>query len=304
MRTARGSCGWCGAELEPVPLEGFETVKRELRKDARYCSKKCRQSAFRLRRRRVADGVAAKPMAFVYADPPYPGTAKKYYGDEPTYAGEVDHVKLIRELEGRRATSSPTEKIDGWALSTSVRALRDLLPLAPVGARVCAWVKPHGVSSQTFGLHNAWEPLIVVGGRRRRGGIRDWLRAMPARFGGELPGRKPIAFCAWLFDCLGMVQGDSFEDLFPGSGIVSRAWAEIASRKYSRDASPRSRADASLVDEGDASPMEDVDPSVDPAEPVQGTTAAPGVAADEVGQESARRAPTRGEGAEPLRGLE
>jgi len=41
----------------------------------------------------------------------------------------------------------------------------------------------------------------------------------------ELP-----AFCAWLFDCLGMVPGDSLEDLFPGTGIVARAWRNVGGR--------------------------------------------------------------------------
>src|SRR5262249_16916116 len=153
---------------------------RQTRRDARYCSKRCRQAAFRLRRRRVAESWADRPMVFAYADPPYPGTAKKYYADQPTFAGEVDHRKLIRDLEKRRAIAlddaKKAQRIDGWALSTSARALRELLKLCPEEARVCAWVKPHGVSGKTFGLHNAWEPLIVVGGRERRGGIRDWLR--------------------------------------------------------------------------------------------------------------------------------
>lgn len=376
MGSRRGICAWCGGELAVDPAK----AARQTRVDARYCSKKCRQSAFRLRRRRVADARALEPMTFAYADPPYPGTAKKYYGEEATYAGEVDHAKLISELEDRRiGCMVEHRKIDGWALSTSAKALRDLLPLAPIGARVCAWVKPHGVSGKTFGLHNAWEPLIVVGGRQKRGGVRDWLRAMPARFGGELPGRKPIAFCAWLFDCFGMVPGDTLDDLFPGTGIVSRAWGELASRKYSGDASPSSTRDASLrcgfiegdsicrlppghsgrhdasVGAGeDASPMEDdealaqqlenlahdsepgslLEAAADFAAPyfaqrqplgksplaelrpavvfrpvenpsrVQGAAVAPGVAADEVGQESGRSPPTRGEGAEPLRGSE
>jgi hypothetical protein len=159
-------------------------------------------------------------MVFAYADPPYPGLSSKYYRDEPSYRGEVDHAALIVSLEALGYA--------GWALSTGAYALRDVLPLCPSRARVCAWVKPIGVSSKTFGLHNTWEPLIVVGGRRRQPGRRDWLRAHPARGGGELPGRKPIAFCAWLFDCLGMLPGDELVDLFPGTGIVSRAWAELS----------------------------------------------------------------------------
>jgi hypothetical protein len=46
----------------------------------------------------------------------------------------------------------------------------------------------------------------------------------PARAGGELPDRKPIAFCAFLFRQLGMLPGDELADLFPGTGVVGRAW--------------------------------------------------------------------------------
>lgn len=154
-----------------------------------------------------------------YADPPYPGFAARLYADQPTYAGEVDHAALIASL---------VDRYDGWALSTGAYALRDLLPLCPPQARVCAWVKPIGVSSKTWGIHNAWEPLIVVAGRSRRPGKRDWLAAQPARGGGDLPGRKPVAFCAWLFEMLGLEPGDQLDDLFPGTGIVSRAFAELS----------------------------------------------------------------------------
>lgn len=160
-------------------------------------------------------------LSFAYADPPYPGFAKRLYQEQPTYAGEVDHAALVASL---------LEHYDGWALSTGAYALRQILPLCPPDARVCAWVKPIGASGLTRGIHNCWEPLIVVPGRRLRPGKRDWLAAQPARGGGKLPGRKPIAFCAWLFDMLGMVAGDSFDDLFPGSGIVGRAWAELCNQ--------------------------------------------------------------------------
>jgi hypothetical protein len=203
------SCDWCHGEMK--------------KKGARFCSQKCRQSAFRLRRRSHIEQAGRGELVFAYADPPYPGTAKKYYETEPTYAGEVDHPKLIASLTAKWMAG----ELAGWALSTSARALRDVLPLCPEGARVCPWVKPNGVSGQTYGLHNVWEPLIVVGGRKRRPGIRDFLIAKPARGGGTLPGRKPIAFCAWLFDCLGMLPGDRLVDVFPGTGIVSRAWSEL-----------------------------------------------------------------------------
>lgn len=213
---------------------------------ARFCGRKCRQSAFRLRRRiGRAEAVEVdlvpttpggsefklpssidrwttqpKPLRFAYADPPYPGMARRFYGDRPEFKGEVDHVALLASLTAGAYA--------GWALSTSAKALRDLLPLCPPEARVCAWVKPHGAAPATFGLHNVWEPVIVVQGRRLRPGRRDALWAHAARGGGELPGRKPIAFCAWLFDALGMLPGDSLDDLFPGTGIVSRSWAEAS----------------------------------------------------------------------------
>lgn len=205
-------CAWCGG---PLPTS---------RATARYCSKACRQTAFRLRCRRQleATGPNSGPGRFAYADPPYPGLSARYYGAEASYAGEVDHAALVASLTAAGYT--------GWALSTSSRALRDVLPLCPAGARVGSWVKPIGVSGSTYGMHSTWEPLIVVGGRRCRPGVRDWLRAQPARGGGDLMGRKPLAFCAWLFDCLGMLPGDELVDLFPGTGIVARAWSELSSR--------------------------------------------------------------------------
>jgi hypothetical protein len=153
-----------------------------------------------------------------YADPPYPGLSAKYYRDEPTYAGEVDHRELIASL---------CDRFDGWALSTSAKALRDILPLCPPEARVCSWVKPIGAWPKTQGIHNTWEPLIVVPGRSERPGKRDWLSAQPARHEGKLIGRKPTKFCAWMFGLLGLRRGDTFEDLFPGTGIVGRAWDEL-----------------------------------------------------------------------------
>lgn len=170
-------------------------------------------------------------MRIAYADPPYPGHASKYR-DQPSYNGEVDHRELIAELL----------TFDGCALSTSERSLRELLPLFPPEARTCPWVKPTGVSADGYGPQNRWEPLIVVPARKLRPGFRDWLRAHPARHGGTLIGRKPIAFCAWLFQCLGMRPGDELIDMFPGTGIVGRAWDEL-SRSAVDDASSLQRGD-------------------------------------------------------------
>ena len=198
------TCAWCRSQLALTA-----------RGDARFCGKVCRQAAFRLRRQQATGAAHGQPLIMAYADPPYPGRARRFYG-----CPEVDHAALVAELE-RIAPG-------GWALSTAADALHQVLPLCPPGARVCAWVKPIAPARRTNGLHNTWEPLIVVRGRQKPPGVRDWLRAQPARGGGDLPGRKPLAFCAWLFACLGLEPGDTLIDLFPGTGIIGRAWAELS----------------------------------------------------------------------------
>lgn len=203
------ACGWCRRRLEATATAAG---------GRRWCSKRCRQAAYRARRLFVAEGLDDAPRRLAYADPPYPGLAWRYYGREESYAGEVDHRRLLEQL----AT------FNGWALSTSSKALRDVLPLCPPEARVCSWVKPIGASPRTRGPHSTWEPLIVMPARLRRPGVRDWLSAQPGRGGGEtLMGRKPLAFCAWLFELLGAAPQDELVDLFPGTGIVGRAWGEF-----------------------------------------------------------------------------
>jgi hypothetical protein len=68
-----------------------------------------------------------------YADPPYPSQSEKHYKDHPDFAGEVDHIDLLRILQ---------LNYDGWVLHTSSVALAAVLPLCPPEARVMAWVKP------------------------------------------------------------------------------------------------------------------------------------------------------------------
>jgi len=236
-------CAWCRTK----PVEDPR---------ARFCGRKCRQAAWRLRRRRTTDAQQDRPMVMAYADPPYVGLAAKYYRDEPTFAGEVDHAALISSLEA--------SGYDGWALSASAKSLRQLLPLCPPEARVCAWIKPIGACPLTYGLHSLWEPLIVVSGRRLRPGVSDVLRAQPARGGGSLPGRKPIAFASWLFDCLGLLPGDRIVDIFPGTGVIGRAWDEL-SFGADADVSAGYRGDAAQEYSGDVSPSSPDDEAPEPA---------------------------------------
>lgn len=149
-------------------------------------------------------------MRLAYADPPYPGRAH-LYADHPDYAGEVDHPALIESLA----------EYDGWALSTSAAALRDLLPLCPEDVRVLAWVKNTVTVS--------WEPVIVRSARKPEG-VRDWIHVEPDAYqwrekpDGYVIGQKPAPFCEWMFQWLGATVDDTLDDLFPGSGNVGRAW--------------------------------------------------------------------------------
>lgn len=234
------TCSWCKG---PIP-DGK-------RRDAETCSKRCRQA-----RHRFTSGVGkaaatavgdGHPRRLAYADPPYPGRSRRYYGDHPDYAGEVDHAELIASL---------TAEYDAWALSTAADSLQDVLALCPPGVRVAAWVKGARPHKDALGPLSSWEPVIYGGqilGRRavaaagdddtsRRPGRHDAssgsLRRIDSLVYGARPrttephrviGAKPAAFCRWIFDLLDAQPYDDLVDIFPGSGGVARAWATYAS---------------------------------------------------------------------------
>lgn len=156
-------------------------------------------------------------LQVAYADPPYLGQARKHYRHDPQCA-EVDHGTLIAHLN----------TFDAWALSCSSPSLHAILPLCPPDVRVMAWVKPFASFKPGVNPAYAWEPVLVRGGRRRGRAVptvRDWVSAnITLRRG--LAGAKPVAFCLWLFQVLGLRAGDAFHDLFPGTGAVTAAWRD------------------------------------------------------------------------------
>ncbi len=162
-----------------------------------------------------AEGVGGV-LRFAYADPPYIGQAKKHYSHDPNCA-EVDHAELIARLN----------TYDGWALSLSSPTLKQILALCPDDVRVGAWVKPFCAFKVNVNPAYAWEPVIFRGGRklgRDVDTVRDWCSEVITLKRG-LSGAKPERVCHWLFEFLGMERGDVFDDIFPGSGAVTRAWA-------------------------------------------------------------------------------
>lgn len=228
----RRLCEWCRG-----PLGQFA------RSDKKCCSKKCRQAKYRFRVGGVSHSSETRRMSFGYADPPYPGLAKRYYGSG---AQEVNHRVLIGTME--------RDYPDGWALSTSASALASVLMFCPPEARVCAWVK-----SVRYRFHHSWEPLIVVGGRTRRvstslvWGGRQHSHPM------ALVGMKPAAFCEWMFRLLGAERDDEMSDIFPGSGSVSRAWDLYTSQEYSLTPSRLDEAKDRVLDGTNATHTEMID---------------------------------------------
>lgn len=101
---------------------------------------------------------------YAYADPPYPGQARKLYGAEAAagrVAIEVNHLLLIGHLLD--------EYPDGWALSTSTPALRQVLNLChdqgipDADIRVGSWCKPFAVYKPGVPVAYTWEPVIFHG---------------------------------------------------------------------------------------------------------------------------------------------
>lgn len=164
-------------------------------------------------------------MKFAYADPPYLDCAVKLYGDHPE-AAVYDTIEGHAELVRRLCADFP----DGWAYSCTSSSLQRLLPVFPKGIRVAAWVKPFAAFKVNVNPAYAWEPVIFMGGRKRKRSeptVRDWLaESITMRRG--FPGAKPRAFCMWMFDLLGAQPTDTFVDLFPGSGAVQAAWHDFS----------------------------------------------------------------------------
>ena len=160
-------------------------------------------------------------MKVAYADPPYPGMSH-YYRDHPDYDGEVDHAQLIDRM---------MDDYDAWALHTASATLQEVLEACPAGVRIGAWVKTFASFKPGVNPAYAWEPVIFHGGRndssKTAATVTDWI-AHPITLRKGLTGAKPPAVVEWVFRCLGLTADDAVDDLFPGTGVVSRTWEAFA----------------------------------------------------------------------------
>ena len=156
-------------------------------------------------------------MRFAYADPVYLGMGRRY--PEHPEAHIWDDPETHRHLVGRLCADYP----DGWALSASSTSLHTILPMCPPDVRIAAWVKPFAVFKANVRIAYAWEPVIVHGGRKSsKDGApvgRDWFSHVITLKRGTV-GAKPPKFCRWVLDLLGYIDGDTVDDLFPGTGVM------------------------------------------------------------------------------------
>ena len=180
-------------------------------------------------------------MKLAIADPPYLGRAALWYGGKGRSkqgtagraAGRGDlaaeyhpdahlwdnperHWQLMADLD---------RDYDGWALAASAKTLPVLAQGIPDGARIAIWHVTNAIPDGNR-VSMRWEAVILrqPDGRRAYGtghAIGDVLSA-PHPMSGFV-GAKPEVWTRWVLDMLGYQPGDQVDDLFPGSGAVTRA---------------------------------------------------------------------------------
>lgn len=168
-----------------------------------------------------AVGPAFDCLTFAYADPPYVGCSHLYpeHPESARWDNPGEHIELMWALDA----------LDGWALSCSTPSLAEILPGAPAGTRVAAWVKPFCAYKRNVRVAYSWEPVLWHRRTPRRDDEpvgRDHLSA-PITMRRGLTGAKPEPFAAWLRVLLGYREGDELIDLFPGSNAVTTSTARL-----------------------------------------------------------------------------
>lgn len=163
----------------------------------------------------------SETFRLAYADPPYLGQGKRLYGKHHDEAAKWDdlqaHIDLLQQLD---------RDYDGYAYSLTSTSLQQILPYAPEGTRVGAWVKTFAAWRSVHRVQYTWEPIIFKPVRAKGGrgipSVRDFVSCRIAMRKG-LPGAKPDEFNDWIIELLGWKPGDTLDDLFPGTNGLSKA---------------------------------------------------------------------------------
>jgi hypothetical protein len=169
-----------------------------------------------------------KPVVrLAYADPPYLGCCGLYGHRHEAPYGCWDERGTWGDL-----LATLHDDYDGWAISLNSPSLYPILRICAylkADIRVAAWVKPFAAFKRNVRIAYTWEPVIFKPGRdSSKDGApvgRDHLR-QPIQLKAGLTGAKPPEFCRWVLDLLGYVDGDTVEDMFPGTGIMGRTVAQ------------------------------------------------------------------------------
>lgn len=164
-------------------------------------------------------------MRAAYVDPPYYGCGASHYGKHHADAADFDkletHAALIERVNA---------EYDAWALSLNSTTLQDILPLCPSDVRIGSWMKSFASFKPNVNPAYCWEPVIFRGERRKRDRseptVQDFCIA-PITLKKGLAGAKPPKFCRWVIEMLGLQDGDTLDDLFPGTGAMGREWEKM-----------------------------------------------------------------------------
>lgn len=163
-------------------------------------------------------------MKLGYADPPYLGCGTLYashHADALAWDDPATHARLVEQLQ---------DEFDGWVLHGSATpasiALYGSL-VEKTGARWCSWVKQFAAFKRNVPVAYAWEPVIIKAVRKpvvsKRLVMRDWIMC-PITMRRGLTGAKPEPVVHWALELAAMRPDDELDDLFPGTGAVTKAW--------------------------------------------------------------------------------
>ena len=183
-----------------------------------------------------------QPVRLAIADPPYLGRAGLWYGGkgrskQGTVGRAAGRGRLAREYHpDAHEWDDPAKHIalmvtmrdeyDGWVMACSGKTLAPLLGVADtLDARLAIWHVTNAIPDGAR-VRSVWEAVIyrVPDGRRAVGTghrVPDLLSA-PHPVSGFV-GAKPDQWTRWVLDLMGYQPGDEVDDLFPGSGAVTRA---------------------------------------------------------------------------------